>query len=150
MNINGRIAQYAESVDEPEVIADKVLDSIMGMSKADIREELRPLVLNAVTDVIRARTLCVERAAEGIPRSGAPETDPNAARKALLLESFYSYDRHERVRWGDATIEDHLSYAAMLRGQMASLLETAVRHEDAARRIEQANVSCLFDLEAQS
>lgn len=141
--------RFADVSDDPDVITDKVLDSLMGMRKADLREQIRPVVLNVIIDLRRERVLRIERAV-ACESSGAPEVDAASNRKDLLHQSFYSPARHEYVLWGRATAEDHLSYAEMQRKNAAGLIATAKLHELKAQEIQAAGVTCLFDLGAKS
>jgi hypothetical protein len=133
--------------DEPAALAEKVLDILLAMRKADLRAELRPLVLNDVVNWQRNRARAIERA-YARQRTGADPVDPCAAVKDLLATKFFSPLRGY-VLWGEATVEDHLAYAQMQRKLADGLVQTAELHEDAARRITAAGVRCLFDLEAK-
>jgi len=139
---------YVRFEDEPiDTLVECVLDVLLTMQNADLREELRPLVRNDLVTWKRNRTRAIERA-YARQRTGAEPVDPAAAVKDLLATKFFSPLRGY-ILWGEATVEDHLAYAQMQRKLADGLVQTAELHEDAARRITAAGVRCLFDLEAK-
>lgn len=106
----------------------------------------------------RSRTRAIERAAflnghwnddndDQTGDGGDVEWMPPAtARKALLDETFYTLE-FGYVRWGSATVEQHqarIDYQLQLRHGIDVDIR---RHEEAIGRIEEANVTCLDEID---
>lgn len=126
-------------------LADALMDRLLAMRKASLREHLFPIVLNAVIDLRRNDVREAERRAVAPP----PDVDvcePASEVKRLLDAAFFSPAREGLVLWADATAEDHRSRAAYLRKMAEGTLRTAKTHERAAEIIQAHGVGCLADL----
>lgn len=64
-----------------------------------------------------------------------------------LLSTMFALGDGERVTWGEASIEQHEQRIALLVGNAAGNVETAARHEVAARMIREAGVTCLAEVD---
>lgn len=62
---------------------------------------------------------------------------------AELLASGFNWRPGERVTWGDATVEQHETYATQLEKMGVGTLETAGRHRVAVKMITEAGVATL-------
>jgi len=70
--------------------------------------------------------------------------------RRLLLEGSFVGVGGRRVLWGEASAEDHDERAARQRRLAGSCLVDAQRHEEAARMIREAGVTCLNDLAGEA
>jgi len=140
------IAELSAQGLDPEVIADKVCE------RRDIAKLAKPLVLNAARSIERSDVRAVE---SEIRASNALKTDRRALAtgltwpqrlKILLDQEFALPGGAGRVKWGDATVDQHLNRATYLRRLSDSIRATAELHESAAREIKTNKVSCLRDL----
>ena len=134
---------------EPEVASDKVVDHLMGLSKAKLRDELSPIVSAFITMQMRVHARAVEDAAIN-PRSVAPSPDavpydPLAARRAFFASKFATGD-NERVTWAEAGIDAHASRAEMMHKKALGHVRDASRHERAIEIIQRKGVTCLGDI----
>jgi hypothetical protein len=63
--------------------------------------------------------------------------------RAIVRDSFWCPLTNSRVKWGEATVEQHRSRAEYQRTQGLSLIEDASRHDFAVELITEAGVTCL-------
>lgn len=63
-----------------------------------------------------------------------------------LLKTTFSLSDGTRVLWGDATIDQHVARAEMLRRNVEAVAETAARHHAAITAITNAQVTTLNEL----
>jgi len=127
-----------------ETITEALLNEVVAMSAAEMRQELRPLLRNYARMWERSVTRAAESAYQEARTGGVP-VDSTAAQKELFNTHFFSPLRGY-VLWGEATIADHRAYAAMQRKLAAGAIRTAERHEEAADECEAEGVNCLFEL----
>lgn len=122
---------------DPEQAADAALT---GMTKAQLVEFVRPEVERLARSMARERVRRVER------RSLRPNTPtrPDAIAE-LVAESFPHPDGY-LVRWGAATVEQHLARAEWQRSFAGRVVADAERHEFAAKLIRDRGVSCLDEI----
>lgn len=145
------VAQASKRSTRPETVSAKVIQALSLKTKQQLLDILYPLIDDEVRGRLRIRVRILERVADGgQPPSGAAgvgvSTNVMQAKKDLLHERFYSPVQNGYVTWGDATVEDHESYADMLRGQIDALSDNIERHDDAVALIKKAGALCLFDL----
>lgn len=124
----------------PDEAADQL---IAKMRKADLAALVRPLLVVHAQRYSRIATAALERE---VDRRIAEGEDPISVRRKLSESSFALPDGRY-VTWLDATADDHRARAAWQRGQAASCVADAERHEVAAAAIEAAGVSCLREIE---
>lgn len=63
-----------------------------------------------------------------------------------LLDSSFALPDGTRVRWGDASVSQHMDRAAYLETQAASVVETAALHRQAIQEICDQNVNTLREV----
>lgn len=113
-------------------------------------DALLVVVVDAVGTVRRNDTRNVERSVfgSGSKRRNLGEIiDSRNLRKQLVDECFFLGDGGPPIRWGEATVEQHRAYIAMLEKQIVGTQATITRHEDAITLIESCGVSCLDEIE---
>jgi hypothetical protein len=131
--------QFAEEYDNPADATDAYLDSL---SVDEMREELYPHIRDRMGHMMRAVSLPAED--RQFPR-GWQQSPPESI--GDLSEEVFSLLDGTRVRWGQATAEQHEARAAMQRAYANRSLEDAKRHDWAAETIRTRGVTCLDDLE---
>lgn len=130
----------------PEEAADLALQ---GLTKAQLVEFVRPEVERLARSMARANVRRTEEQAfPSSPVSDSESREPEGRPAAIkeLMEKGFLLPDGDYVLWGEASPEQHEARAGWLHGQAAALVETARRHEHAARLIRNAGVSCLNDL----
>jgi len=131
--------QYIDGAPREQLVA-LFADAIATMRRHEVRnieqEAFTPLPLEVtdiegfeehLTDVVAARPPVK------IPREQFIE----------LLDRSFAIGRHLRVRWGEATVEQHQQRVEMLGKQVSGLEATINRHLQAIAVIEEEGVSCL-------
>lgn len=134
MTADARLDAAMNSGLGPDEAADKVMEN---MTRTEMVTELRPLLVWRARTRARARVRKIEHEYGDVSSPGAV--------RALVAETFPLPDGG-RVAWVTATVDQHRARAGWLRGHARSTVSTAVRHERAASRIEEAGVVCLADL----
>lgn len=104
-------------------------------------EALLPLIQHECANFDRNRVRSIESDAMAASRP----VDPLAARRDLLNENFATNNGF--VRWGQATVADHLARIEMLSKLRDGLAATIGRHEIAITIIETNGVNCLSDID---
>lgn len=122
-----------------EDLAERILDALMGLTKAEIREAIRDAVISEVRLQRRYETRSIEH-------SGGTPADSTKGRRDLLDQSFFVSPERGYVTWGDATIDDHLTRAAFLRHQAAGTIATAEKHERTVKLLRAKSAKCLYEL----
>lgn len=67
---------------------------------------------------------------------------------AELLATVFALGDGRKTTWGEATVAEHQQRIAMLTKNAAGVVETAGRHRQAIRMIQDAGVDCLADLDS--
>jgi hypothetical protein len=132
--MDGVLRKHLEAGKTPEQAAKAVLDS------REHRQLLLPLLVWRAHKVTRQETRAVERE---VRKAGM---DAPAARQELVGRTFALPDGR-LVGWLEATAEDHLARAGWQRDHARAIVADAELHEEAAKRITDAGVTCLADLE---
>jgi len=114
-----------------------------GLNEYELRGQLFPHVHR---EIVRLRRQRIVRPALKPRTMNAAAVDLLARREALMRETFVLSDG-TRVRWLQATPEQHRDRAMLQRRLAGQYLEEAQRHEDAAELIEQRGVTCLAEIE---
>lgn len=139
------LAKYAADVDD-DVTATELLFDDLGANPRT-RTALFGLVLQAIRHERRHLTRNVERAARVETRNGLGVShDAVLARKELREQTFALGDT-QRVRWGEATVEQHRQRIEMLDAMRLGLEKTIARHAAAIEQIQAAGVTCLDEIE---
>lgn len=108
---------------------------------------LTPVVSTAVEMVRRQPVRNAERSAfKKITNALGSAVDVVAMRAALADETFALGDGR-RVKWGEATVEQHAERIVMLEKLVAGTQRTIEQHRDAVEMIEVAGVACLNEIE---
>lgn len=130
-----------------ESIADRLMRSL-GVSTT-ARKSLLQLVAEEVAHQRRALTASLERSVFTSPRNliDSDPVDVVADRACLLAETFSLGGSRGRVRWGEATIQDHEQRILFLESYRTALNETIRRHTDAIELIRINGVHCLDEVE---
>jgi hypothetical protein len=68
---------------------------------------------------------------------------------SALLTSTFALPDGTRVKWGEATVDQHQQRASMFSKQATAAVENAARHINAIRDIEKAGAGCLNDLKGK-
>lgn len=123
----------AEGV-EPDVIADKVMED------PALRDLLRPIIAWQAKHMLRAQTRAVEQTIR-------PDAIGGMAARRLLVGRYFPLGDGTFVEWATATAVQHLARATWQRQHAAASMADAERHEVAAKRITEAGVACLADLD---
>lgn len=106
---------------------------------------LTPVVAAAVETLRRAPVRQTERRVFGQARTLGETVDVVALRAELSAE-FFSLGDGRRVRWGEATVEQHRERIDLLEKQIAGIRYTVDAHAQAIVEIEAAGVSCLDEI----
>ena len=138
-SISQLVALVRKAGATPDTIANAALRKA---SRAELEHMLRPMFLAKARDAVRAGTRRMER--EAITLDGEA-LDLVAIRQGLAKESF-PLPTGRMVRWGQATVEEHLLRAQWQRQHAHSCVEDAERHESAAEAIRVAGVTCLDEI----
>lgn len=108
---------------------------------------LLPIVANAIRLVARDDTREAEREAFASPRSAS---EPGAPRTAIAWSDFlkdtFALGDGRWVKWGEATVPDHLARIEYLGLKRDGIEQTMNRHRLAVEQIQAAGVSCLNKL----
>jgi hypothetical protein len=130
------------------MIQDDGIDAEVAISQLLDVPEYRPNIVAVLstaarTHLIRGETRLAEReAAVQLHKQNLP-----SAKSALLARTFPAADGR-MVEWTKASASDHRSRAFWFRERATSFNNTASLHELAARLIEEAEVSCLDEIES--
>lgn len=136
------LAVYIDQHEDNYKAAGALLDDLKVTGRA--RDALFAIVVEAVLIQRRHQTRRVERRAfTRRPELGAH--DQVLARKELAAESFALGDGR-RVRWLEATVDDHQERIEMLRKKADGLRHSIRFHEVAIAQIQKAGVRCLAEL----
>jgi hypothetical protein len=136
----------AQRDDTPADAASSILTKLKVSSEA--RAVLLPVVANAVATLHRGKVRRIERVVAGIVVAvddEAPEMTRHEARMKLARETFITAEG-ECVRWGQATVAQHMSRIGLLHRQAQGLADTIDLHAEAVADIERHGVTCLDDI----
>lgn len=136
------------SVLTPDIeVAEKVAASYRTL--AAYRDATMPLVADEVRRLRRRDDRAIQwptttqRMREGVAVSPAEERSRWLSMRLLV-------PGRPPVTFGAATVADHEARIAYLEGLRSGIATTIAVHEDAIRRIREAGVSCLLDLEEEA
>lgn len=113
------------------------------------RSVLLPLVVRDVQLFRRVGSHSIE---QHVPIPSKQNSDPKTSpllRAELLSETFALGDGR-RVRWGEATAQDHQDRIDFLTKQIRGTQQTIGRHAAAIELISTANVSCLDEVTVEA
>lgn len=116
----------------------------LGRSNQRTRELLEPALARLLLVLRREVVHEIERATP-VREVFSGETTL-AQRKTRLSESFALPESGRRVRWDEATVEDHEERIAYLRKKVNGIEVTIAEHESAIWLIREHGVSCLADI----
>ena len=136
----------AQRDDTPADAASSILTKLKVSSEA--RAVLLPVIINAVATFHRGKVRRIERVAAGITvgvDDEAPEITRHEARMKLARETFVTAEG-ECVRWGQATVAQHMSRIEMLHRQAYGLEVSIDLHHAAVADIERHGVTCLDEI----
>ena len=140
--------------ESPESTVEEVVNEIITtVEKPDFAPLVEDAVLHAQRDVTRSiektwRAKTVKQLRES--RATLPE--PTEATAALMdglqgmLTRKFALGTGQSVRWGEATIEQHLQRIAMLMSQREGIDATIARHEEAIAIIERSGRQSLDEV----
>jgi hypothetical protein len=152
------LAALDEGITDRDAVVDRV---VKGLSRAELVDLARPALRWQVGHAMRERVRRVERRVFRIPRiattpkggggkvpvaAKSQPTSPDALRDILGLT--FALRNGDRVTFRDATAEQHMARAAYLREMAATDMQTASRHDEAARMIRAAGVLNLAEVYA--
>ena len=100
-------------------------------------EWLHELLVREAKHRLRGMALEVERSVDH---------EPVAEAVIALADEAFALPSGRWVPWATATIADHLERAAWQRQLAGTCVKDAERHEEAARKIQEAGVACLAEL----
>lgn len=112
--------------------------------------QLRELALPAIK--VYARMIHRSQQRKGERDAAAMVEDykvPINEARSMLADNTFPLPGGVRVKWLEATADQHLKRARMLRAIAAGTIATADQHETAAKDIRKAGVKCLQDLSQQ-
>ena len=136
----------AQRDDTPADAASSILTKLKVSSEA--RAVLLPVVINAIATLRRGKVRRIERVVAGVALVvdvDAPEMTRHEARMKLARETFITAEG-ECVRWGQATVAQHISRIGLLRRQAHGIETTIDLHAEAVADIERHGVTCLDDI----
>ena len=136
----------AQQDDTPADAASSILTKLKVSSEA--RAVLLPVVINAIATLRRGKVRHIERVVAGVAvviDDDAPEMTRHEARMKLARETFITAEG-ECVRWGQATVAQHISRIGLLRRQAHGIETTIDLHAEAVADIERHGVTCLDDI----
>jgi hypothetical protein len=132
--LDGVLRKHLDAGKTPDEAAKAVLAS------REHRQLLLPLLVWRAHKVTRQETRAVERR---VRKAGVASPD---ARRELIERGFILPDGRF-VEWLYATADEHLARAGWQRDNARAIVADAELHEEAAKRITEAGVTCLADLE---
>ncbi len=136
------VADVAPEAD-PDEAATEIVASLL---PADRDRLFAALLAKFITD-LRPRTRKPADRTCGLPDRDR-ESRPDA--RGEIAKSSFALPDGRLVRWVDATVADHVARAEWCEAKASTLRGEADRHWDAARRITDAGVSCLGDLDSDA
>ena len=141
--IREQLAVHADVEQIPTIVAGQ-------LSKRQLEQLALPWLNAMVKKYNRDRVRRIEDLAfpefDHNPRSSGSPTPVAEAREQLWQEGF-SLNDGTYVLWGEATAEQHEQRAAEQRQLARTIDDDADRHEWAAKKIRDAGVTCLNDIE---
>lgn len=141
------VSSYTNTYDDDTEAANHLLTDLEVSARA--RSALFMLIVGACQHRRRAETVTVERAARKTLRRTLGVTHDTIQARKQLAEEFFALGDGRRVRWGEATVEEHRQRIEMLERMRAGLADTVALHAEAIAAIEAAGVVCLDEIERE-
>lgn len=167
MNLDERIIELVQSDSDLEdwEIANVVVGNYDNL--VDLQEAVKSVVSSRVCILRRTKVRNLEHKIFDNPSTANPISDDSnltsvssgyvgfaptqvgasPEEKSVFDEYYFITAMGERVRWVDATVEDHEKRIGFLGARISGIQKTMVRHQKAIDLIKELEVKCLGDID---
>ena len=140
-----RLSRMREHAAQSDTVDEATRSYLSSLTAEEMRDELYPGVHSRMRDIMRAITRRVEDRVFGGSDASLLSESVGDIKNGLEGEWFSLCDG-TIVLWNEATAAQHRARAEWQRGQAHACTIDAERHEEAARLIEDAGVTCLAEV----